>query len=107
MHHPITHLIIVIMGLGSVIGSIILMIEAKNKIPPGQVSQQSLIGNEKVKAWILAFCNPIWTGVILYFGWRKKLPTKAKKVKIIFFISLGIWIILDFLEMISESVILY
>ncbi len=95
MHHLIIHSIIAIMGLGSVTGSIILMIEAKKKIPPGQVSQQSLTGKEKIKIWILSFCNPIWAGIILYFGWRKKLPNKAKRVKIIFVISLCIWIILD------------
>ena len=81
----------------SIIGSIIIMKRAKAKLTPGQVSQEPLMDDEKTKVWILALLNPIWTDIILYFGWRKSLPIKAKSANLTCFICFALWLILSLL----------
>ncbi len=79
----------------SIIGSIIVMKRAKAKLTQEEVSQEPLTNDEKTKVWILALLNPIWTDVILYFGWKKSLPIKARNANLTCFISLGVWLILS------------
>jgi len=56
------------------------MRKTKKQVPDGQISQEPLTGQEKLMTWILCFLNPVITGAIFYYGWRKKLPVKAKSV---------------------------
>jgi hypothetical protein len=97
MYNPIPDLISVIVGLISIAGAMFLVRETKAKIPHGQTSQEPLTKNEKIKVWILAILNPVLTGAILYFGWRKSLPIKAKNANVISFAALGLWIVLSIL----------
>ena len=55
------------------------MNKEKQKVPDGQVSREVLAGKDVILVWVLSVLNPIITGAILYYGWRKKLPVKAKK----------------------------
>jgi len=89
----IIFLIISIFFCISLVGSIIVMKRVKAKISPGQISQEPLTKDEKIKIWILALLNPIWAGLIFYFGWRKLLPIKAKKANIISFVAFIPWLL--------------
>ncbi|MCX6764231.1 MAG: hypothetical protein NTU58_00780 [Candidatus Nealsonbacteria bacterium] len=90
-------LIIYIGIVVSIIGSIIIMKRIKAKLAVGQVSQEPLTKDERIKIWILALFNPIWTDIILYFGWRKSLPIKAKNANLICFITFFLWLALSYL----------
>ena len=78
----------------ALIGTIVLMIKSKSKVPDGQSSQDSLNTMEKVFIWIFGFINPVLSGAIFYYGWRKKLPIKAKQANKISWIAVAIEIIL-------------
>lgn len=60
------------------IATIYLMSKTKKQVPDGQTSQEPLTGQEKLMIWILCFLNPIIAGAIFYYGWKTKLPVKAK-----------------------------
>ena len=59
--------------------SVTLMIRAKSKIEDGQQLVDPLSGTEKAIVWIVCFLNPVLSGAIFYYGWKKKLPVKARK----------------------------
>jgi len=73
------------------------MISVKSKVTEGQVNSDSLSkGKEKIITWIICIINPIWGGAILYYGWKKKLPTKAKQANKISMIAFLIELVLVF-----------
>jgi hypothetical protein len=47
----------------------------------GQDSERPLTRVELIQVWLLCFLNPVFNGLILYFGWKKRLPTMAKQVE--------------------------
>lgn len=59
--------------------TIVYMIKEKRRVPEGQIVQDSLIGKQKALIWILCLLNPIVAGAIFYYGWKKRLPVKAKQ----------------------------
>lgn len=59
--------------------SLVVMMKAKKTVPDGSSATVPLTGNEKILIWILSLINPIITGLVFYYGWKKKLPTKAKQ----------------------------
>lgn len=86
--------LIIYVGIAiSIIGSIIILKKAKAKLTSGQVSQEPLTNDERIRVWILAILNPIWTDVILYFGWRKSLPIKARNANSVCFVAFGLWVV--------------
>ena len=93
MYNPIPDLIGIVSGLISIIGSVSIIQGVKVKISQGQVSQDPLTRDEKIKVWILAILNPVLTGAILYFGLKKRSPIKAKNSNTISFAAVGAWII--------------
>jgi len=64
--------------LGVLVWCIAFMVTRKSKVPDGQSAPEPLTSSEKLSAWIICLFNPIWGGLILYYGWKKKLPEKAK-----------------------------
>jgi len=44
----------------------------------GQIADNVSSG-EKVYIWASSFLNPVISGAIFYYGWRKLLPNKAKQ----------------------------
>jgi len=44
------------------------------------VDSASLTKSEKNQVWIYTLLNPLATNLILYYGWRKVFPGKAKEV---------------------------
>jgi hypothetical protein len=85
--HPVasmslTHVIVSdtfgIVGLVSFASSFTLMNIVKSKVPEGQQDQSPLTSHEKT--WILVTCtfSPLFSQAVYYYGWKKKLPVKAK-----------------------------
>lgn len=93
MNSPILDLIIVIGGLTSIVGSYSLMKKTKAKLQPGQVSQDPLMVDDKKKAYAFAIMNPLWAGIIFYYGWKKSFPVKAKNANDISLIAFGLWLL--------------
>jgi hypothetical protein len=72
------------------IGTIILEIYAKKKLVPGQISEEPLTVTEKILVFVFCIFNPYLAGAILYYGWRNRLPNKAKTANRISWIALGL-----------------
>lgn len=51
----------------------------KKRVLENQVNTDPLSSNEKLITWILCIFNPILAGAILYYGWKKTMPNKAKE----------------------------
>lgn len=49
-----------------------------------------LTKSEKIQTIILLILNTLFSWLILYFGWKKKLPQKARQVKKYFLWIMGI-----------------
>lgn len=96
MNSPILDLIMLIGGLTSIAGSYSMMKKSKSKLTPGQIMQDPLTSDEKNKTYIFALFNPLWAGIILYYGWRKYLPIKAKGANDISLMAFGLWLISSF-----------
>jgi hypothetical protein len=73
--------------------TLFMMIKERRRVPKGEVSQESLSTTEKAFIGILCVLNPVIAGSVFYYGWRRRLPVKAKQANTIslwaFFISLA------------------
>lgn len=76
------------------LGSIIFMINRRSKVAEGQISSEPLTSREKFLTWIVCLLNPLIAGAILFHGWKKKLPQKAKQANKISFIAFAISLII-------------
>lgn len=94
MRDPIVDMIKIIVGVAVLISTIILLKKEKNKVPSGQISQEPLTGQEKMLIWTLCIFNPVLAGAILYYGWKKVLPEKAKMANQISFAAIGLVFVL-------------
>lgn len=97
MNSPILDLIMFVGGLTSIVGSYGLMKKAKVKLQAGQISQDPLTKDEKTKISALAILNPLWAGIILYYGWRKSFPIKAKGANNISLAAFLLWLFSSFI----------
>ena len=88
-------MILGIIIIGIFIFVIWLTLDRRSKVLKGQVNNNPLNRKEKLFIWTICFLNPIWGGAILYYGWRKILPEKAKQANTISFGAFGILIILE------------
>src|SRR5665811_1604754 len=67
-----------------------LMIRERSKIFKGQVSNESLTTREKYAVSLLSFISPILCQAIFYYGWKKRLPLKARSANKIGWIALAL-----------------
>lgn len=80
MDAEITSMIIrVVVFVAVFTAAVYLMIKEKSNVLDGQISDETLSRKYKVIIWILCFFNPVLAGAVFYYGWRKKLPVKAKQ----------------------------
>lgn len=79
----------------------VMMSRANKKVTIGQVSQEPLTKKEKIIIWILCILNPLIAGGIFYYGWKKKLPVKAKQAN-----QISLWAFLIVLALIAAIVFL-
>lgn len=75
---PIISLIVLISAVG-------YMVSVRGKVKTGQAVDQ-LSGGEKVYIWITCLLNPVFSGAVFYYGWKKMLPHKAKQAN-----SISLW----------------
>jgi len=77
--------------------TIVYMIKEKRRVPDGQIVQDPLARKQKALIWVLCLLNPIVAGAVFYYGWKKRLPVKAKQANQIslwaFFIAIVLGII--------------
>ncbi len=74
----IIFIISIVLPLVSFIGSFVLMNQVKAKVPKGQQDQSPLSPQEKPWVIITSFFCPLLCQAVYYYGWKKKLPAKAK-----------------------------
>jgi hypothetical protein len=58
------------------------------------VSEEGLVGNERIVAWVFSILNPVFAGAIMYYMWYQRYPTKAKKANEISMIMFLFYILL-------------
>lgn len=97
MYNLILDLLVFLGIIISIVGSLITMKKAKKNLNLEKGLQELLVGDEKKKVFILSLLNPIWAGIIFYFGWRKVLPMKAKTANHMTFLALFIWIVASYI----------
>ena len=68
-----------IVALGVLVWCVVFMLNRRHKVPEGQVVNDPLTTGEKISVWIMGLANPLISDIILYYGWKKKLPIKAKQ----------------------------
>lgn len=74
--------------------AIVFMTNRRSKVAPSQSTTEPLTTSEKIQIWIICLLEPVIPGAIFYFGWRKRLPRKAKQANKISWIAVGIWLLL-------------
>ncbi len=74
-----------IISLAVLIVSVWYMISIRGKAKAGQVTD-SLTGGEKIYIWISSLLNPIFSGAVFYYGWKKMMPRRAKQAN-----SISLW----------------
>jgi len=79
MGFPITDFLV----LASFFGAFWLEMRVAKKVAKGEVSQEALTTTERLLVILLCVFNPIFNWIVLYYGWHKKLPIKAKQVNVI------------------------
>lgn len=72
------------------------MLSKKKGIIAEQPSQEPLSGKEKLLVFILCLVNPILIGAIFYYGWKMKLPKKAKTANLLSFAAFAVFLIIYF-----------
>ncbi len=87
--------IIIIVGF---VGTIIYLVKMRRSVPEGEVTSESLSKKEKIMVWIFCFLNPILAGAVFYYGWKRKLPIKAKEANKISIGAFSIEVILGILS---------
>lgn len=72
--------------------SFFVMRKEKATIPEGQVDESPLSGNMLWYVFILCLLSPFIAQMIFYYGWKKRLPKKAKKANNLGWLAILIWI---------------
>ena len=88
-----------IISLLVLISAVGYMVSVRGKFKTGQAVDQ-LSGGEKLYIWITCLLNPIFSGAVFYYGWKKMLPHKAKQAN-----SISLWAF--FLAIVIVFVILF
>jgi hypothetical protein len=73
------------------VGAVWLMVSSKkavnNRHPP---EEMPLSITETLLCWLFCLASPIVSGGILYYGWRKQLPLKARQANRISYFAFGL-----------------
>lgn len=72
-----------IISLLVLISAIWYMVSVRGKVKSGQAVDQ-LSGGEKLYIWIASLLNPVFSGAVFYYGWKKMLPILKPKRQIQF-----------------------
>lgn len=74
-----------IISLLVLISAIFYMVSVRGKAKAGPIADE-LSGGEKLYIWIASLLNPVFSGAVFYYGWKKLLPHKAKQAN-----SISLW----------------
>lgn len=72
--------------------SFFVMRKEKSAVPEGQVDESPLSGKKLWYVFILCLLSPLIAQSIFYYGWKKRLPKKAKKANNLGWLAFLIWI---------------
>ncbi len=72
--------------------SFFVMRKEKSLVPEGQVDESPLSGNVLWYVFILCLLAPLIAQTVFYYGWKKRLPKKAKKANNLGWLAILIWI---------------
>jgi len=72
--------------------SFFVMRKEKSTVPEGQVDESPLSGNLLWYVIILCLLAPLIAQTIFYYGWKKRLPKKAKKANNLGWLAILVWI---------------
>ena len=72
--------------------SFFVMRKEKSAVPEGQADESPLSGNKFWYVLVLCLLAPLIAQTIFYYGWKKRLPKKAKKANSLGWISVLVWI---------------
>jgi hypothetical protein len=72
--------------------SFFLMRKEKSAVPEGQVDESPLSGSVLWYVFILCLLAPLIAQTIFYYGWKKRLPKKAKKANNLGWLAILLWI---------------
>lgn len=99
--HTLISWVLWIAGLVSIVASFVLMGKVKATVPDGQQDQSPLTPNEKNYVLLMSVFSPVIVSSIFYYGWKKKLPVKAKSANnwgwLGLLIAIIIWIGISFI----------
>ena len=73
------------------VASFFLMKKQKDALPEGKIDETPLSGNLFWYVLILNFVAPFLAQMIFYYGWKNRLPIKAKKANSLGWIAIIIW----------------
>jgi hypothetical protein len=68
-----------------------VMRNEKSTLPEGQIDESPLIGNKFWYVFILCLLSPLIAQTIFYYGWKKRLPKKAKQANNLGWLAFLIW----------------
>lgn len=72
--------------------SFFIMRKEKSIVAEGQIDESPLSGNTLWYVLILCLLSPLIAQMIFYYGWKKRLPKKAKKANNLGWLAVLIWI---------------
>ena len=66
-------------GIVAIVWAASLMLTRKSKVPDQQTSDARLSWLERIQVIIVCLFAPVFSGMILYLGWKEKLPVMARQ----------------------------
>ena len=73
--------------------SVFVMRKERSAVPEGQVDESPLSGRTFWYVLTLCLLIPLIGQTIFYYGWKGRLPKKAKKANSLGWITILIWIV--------------
>lgn len=81
----------------SFITSLIFSIYYKSKVIEDNSKDSELTSKEKLIVLLTTFLSPVIAGAVYYYGWKKKLPIKARQANKYSWLMVGAYIIFQIL----------
>jgi len=76
--------------IAAIVVTVWLMTDRRGKVKHNDINHSGLTSDEKLMVWLVCIFDPIISGAIFYYGWKKKLPKKASQANKISWMVVGI-----------------
>jgi hypothetical protein len=90
-------LIMEVLAIASLLAAIFILVKEREKIPAGQSSFESWGKKELFLIFLVNVFSPIVSGAVLYYGLRRRWPTKAKIANHFSYVGLVLYLLLAYL----------